>query len=149
MTTYDEIYDLFTQVVDDYELKELYDVSPRDFQTYLQGFLMLAIAEFSKCKKDLSDRDDEEAHFNVTLTDVEKTILSKLMHKVWLKKRISNVTQIDNPLNDRDFKTHSAAQNLNAKKEYYNVVTEECDRMISEYGYSNADWLNNPTLQSW
>ena len=81
MTTYDEIYDLFTQVVDDYELAELYNASVEKFQTYLQGFLMLAIAEFSKCKKDLSNRDDLEAHFNITLSDVEKTILSKLMHK--------------------------------------------------------------------
>lgn len=145
-TSYDNIYDLFLLMIDDYELTELYNADPTKFFTFLHGLLMLAIPDFSKCKKDLSLRDNENSTFLVTLNDVEINILAKLMTKYWLKRKIQDITQMQVKLNDRDFSHFSEAQNLTAKREYYNIVTEECDRIMSNYGYENAKWLNSPYL---
>ena len=82
-TQYTDIYDLFTMMIDDYELIELYQSSEEDFSTYLRGFSSLAISDFPQCKKDLSKRDDSANEFLIELDDIEKSILAKLMAKYW------------------------------------------------------------------
>ncbi len=141
MTSYSEIYDLFTMISDDYELNELYGKSENAFLSYLQGFLVFAISDFSRCKKDLSKRDNTTQMFEFDLSDLEKTILAKLMAKYWFKKKIQDVTQFQGKLNDKDFKTHSEAQNLTAKMNYYNMINEEADLDINKYLYDNSTWL--------
>lgn len=140
-TPYTDIYDLFLVIADDYELTELYEVSEDNFLLYLQGYLMLAISDFKRCKKDLSLRDRHMRAFLVELDDKEKSILAKLMAKYWFKKKIQDVTQFQGKLNDKDFKHHSEAQNLTAKRNYYDIIREEVDQDINDYGYDNADWL--------
>lgn len=141
ITEYSDIYDLFLVMIDDYELTELYEISEDNFTNYLQGFLMLAVGDFNKCKKDLSLRDKQMKAFLVELDDVEKNILAKLMVKYWFKKKIQDVTQFQGKLNDKDFKHHSEAQNLTAKRTYYDAIREEVDQQINDYGYDNSDWL--------
>lgn len=140
-TSYTDIYDLFLMIVDDYELTELYHSSEEDFTTYLQGFLILAIPDFRICKKDLKQRDDSSGTFLIELSDTEKSILAKLMAKYWFKKKIQDVTQFQGHLNDKDFKFHSEAQNLTAKRDYYNIIREEVDQDLNDYGYEHSDWL--------
>lgn len=57
---------------------------------------------------------------------------------------MQDVVQFQSKLNDRDFKTHSEAQNLSAKQNYYNIIREEVAQDITDYGYRNSDWLKNP-----
>lgn len=141
MTPYEEIYDLFMQRINDYQLVELFESSEEDFKKHLQGYLILAIADFPECKKDLDNRDDDEGVFNVSLSTIEKVILAKLMIKQWFVKHIQNVVQFEGKLTDKDFKTHSEAQNLTAKQNYFNVIREEVDQDKNDYGYRNAQWL--------
>jgi phage FluMu protein gp41 len=132
-TAFTEIYDLFLMVAKDYKLDELYNSSVADFSTYLQGFLIFAIADFTNCKQDLESRNDSEGTFTITLTTKEKVILAKLMVMAWLRSQIQNVTQFQLNLNDKDMKTHSAAQNLGAKKEYYATLREEASQDMMDY----------------
>lgn len=139
MTAYTEIYDLFLMTAKDYKLDELYNLSVDDFSTYLQGFLIYAIADFDNCKKDLESRDDVAGTFNVDLSTKEKVILARLMVMAWLKSQIQNVTQFQLNLNDKDFKHHSESQNLTAKREYYRVLREEVNQDMVDYGYKDLD----------
>ena len=139
MTAYTEIYDLFLMTAKDYKLDELYNSSVDDFTTYIQGFLIYAISDFTYCKQDLEARDDDAGTFDATLTTKEKIILTRLMVMAWLKSQIQNVTQFQLNLTDKDFKHNSEAQNLNAKKEYYAVLREEVNQDMLEYGYKDLD----------
>lgn len=139
MTAYTEIYDLFLMTAKDYKLDELYNSSVDDFTTYIQGFLIYAISDFTYCKQDLEARDDVTGEFDATLTTKEKIILSRLMVMAWLKSQIQNVTQFQLNLTDKDFKHNSEAQNLSAKREYYAVLREEVNQDMLEYGYKDLD----------
>jgi hypothetical protein len=139
MTAYTEIYDLFLMTAKDYKLDELYNSSVEDFTTYIQGFLIYAIADFTSCKKDLELRDDESGEFSVDLTTKEKIILAKLMVMAWLKSQMQNVTQFQLNLTDKDFKHHSEAQNLSAKRDYYANLREEVNQDMVDYGYKDLN----------
>lgn len=140
-TSYDSVYDLALMMIDDYELTRLYNDSQANFYTYMKGLLILSIPDFHKCKQDLSNRSDSTGTFNVTLTDLEKSILASLMTKYWLKKKINDATQIQNNLQTRDFKTFSQAENLKEKKNWYMNVVEEINHMITMYVINDSTWL--------
>ncbi len=80
--------------------------------------------------------------FDVTLTTKNKLILSTIMQKYWLQRDLNNVIGMKSFVSDRDFKRHSAAQNLNARRELYNMKTEEVSQMINDYGYDENDWTS-------
>lgn len=138
-TAYTEIYDLFLMISKDYELDELYNSSIANFSTYLEGFLIYAIADFTSCKQNLELRSDSTDTFSITLTTKEKVILSKLMVIAWLKSKIQNVTQFQLNLNDRDFRLHSEAQNLTAKSNLLALLREEVSQDMVDYGYGNLN----------
>lgn len=141
-TPYTEIFDLFTLRIKDFRLNALYNNGDgeADFNAYLQGFLILAIPDFSNCIQDLEDRDDTTGQFNQTLTTSSKVILSLLMVKKWLDKEIRDVTQMSLHLFDKDFKTYAEANNLKAKQDYATVLAEEISQKLVDYGYSNNSW---------
>ena len=68
MTSYGEIYEIFSQKITDYKLLELSD---NDVREMLHGWMISAIAKFKRCKTDLSDRNDELYRFNSDLLDTE------------------------------------------------------------------------------
>ena len=104
-TPYTDVYDFFMLQIEDYSLMELYEISEMDFQTVLQGFMLLAIEDFVHvCSQDLTDRDDVNFTFNIDLSEEHQVILSKLMVKHWLKKEVQDVLQMNWNLTDRDYR---------------------------------------------
>lgn len=140
MTPYTDLYDLFMMQVKDYNLNTLFQQSENNLNTYLQGFLILAIPDFNNCQQNLSDRNDTIGTFNFDLTDKEKNILSDLMIIRWLLKEIQDVTQMKNILNDTDFKMYSNANNLSSKQNYLSVLREMVSQEMSNYGLKYIDW---------
>jgi hypothetical protein len=65
-----------------------------------------------------------------------------MMVKYWMETQIQDIVQMSNHLQDRDFKTHSAAQNLRAKQNYLIQISERIDNRLIEYGYAVNDWTN-------
>jgi hypothetical protein len=63
------------------------------------------------------------------------------MKKIWLEKEIDNILQMNNLVQDRDFKTFSQGQNMKAKQERYVLMKEEVSQRLVEYGLNNSvDW---------
>lgn len=143
-TLFTEIYDLFMEQVDDYRLNALYgqDVlnDTTNLDTYLYGFMLLAIPEFSECNQDLALRSTVTKSFDETLTDINKKILSKLMVKEWLSKDIKDILAMQAKVQDVDYKTYSEAQNLTSRQASFTMFKEECSQLLIDYGYKNNPW---------
>ncbi|MFZ2992527.1 MAG: hypothetical protein WA061_02315 [Microgenomates group bacterium] len=141
-TPYSSIFDLFISQIEDYRLIDLYRDNPDSFTTYLTGFMILAIPEFSNCTQDLSLRDDTTHYFTDVITDENIKILSKLMVKEWLSKEVKDIMQMRWNLTDSDFKHYSEAQNTKSKQDLLLELKEECSQMLSDYGMKNNDWAS-------
>ena len=125
------------QKVDDYNLVALYQSSPTDFETYLEGFLIPSIAQFEKYNFSvLSDRNDTTKQFNQDLTIVEKNILALLMSQEWYRKELDTVDEWARLL-DKDFKSTSPAMTQREKRERFATSREEVSQMIVQYDIDN------------
>jgi len=67
-------------------------------------------------------------------------ILAEIMVKYWLQKTVQDVLQMNTFVQDHDYKTHSSAQNLESKRQYYNMKCEEVSQMLVRYEYKYNDW---------
>lgn len=141
-TTFDEIHDLTLLVIQDFKLDELYTSSPTNFNTTMDGLLIRSLADFTNCEQDLTDYNLTTRTFNLVLTLAEKSILSKLQVITWLDSKILDVLQLQNFLNDTDFKTFSAAQNLKAKMDAREILFEKVSQSMTDYGLKNVSWTD-------
>lgn len=143
MTPYDDILDLALMSISDYRLDKLAVEKPNDFKTVLTGFLIRGIANFDNCRKDLSNRDDNEKVFNFALNDIEKSILADWTVIMWLDKEINDVRQITAMLqNNKEAHRYSEASNLNAKLNRRIQLKEDVAYKQTKYSYSGKDWGN-------
>jgi len=136
-TTFTEIYDFFMTTITDYRLITLFNTSETDFNTYLSAWLIQAIPEFYNCDQSLAYATNE---FAVTLTQKNINILVLLMKKIWLEKEIDNILQMNNLVQDRDFKTFSQGQNMKAKQDRYVILKEEVSQKLVDYGLNGINW---------
>jgi len=144
-TPYVLINDLFMSQINDYRLISIYNEDvlndTTNLNTYLLGFMILAMPEFTSCTQDLSDRDDEtNMEFNFVMTDENKKILSKLMVKEWLAKELKDILQMRWNITDTDFKHYSEAQNTKSKQDVLSELREECSQLLIDYGLKHNDW---------
>lgn len=145
-TPYSDVFDLVMSQITDYRLIAMYQQDTlndtTNLDTYLLGFMILAIPEFSKCSQNLSLRDDTTMLFDETLTDVNKKILSKMIVKEWLQKEVKDILQLRLHVQDQDFKTFAEANNLNSKQSMLTLFKEECSQLLIDNYYENNDWTS-------
>jgi hypothetical protein len=137
-----DINDLFLTLIDDYRLNKLYEQSVSNFNTHLEGWLLFAIEDFADICTQPLVYDESTQEFSVTLTRKHKLILAQIMVKYWLHKEVFNVLQMNNMLQDRDYKSHSAAQNLREKQAALAGKEEEISQLLLDYEMGNNDWDN-------
>lgn len=147
MTSYDEILDLALISIEDYHLNRLSQNSPKDFNIVLEGFMVRGLANFENCVHDLSDRDDINKRFNFKLSEVEKSIIADYTVIAWLDKEINDVRQITGMMqNNKEAHRYSEANNLNAKINRRNQLTEEVATKKTTYSFNQSQWLNKNAL---
>lgn len=139
-TTYSQIFERFLTGVQDYNIDKLYSISPADMETYLTSFLIRAVPKFRGCLVNLSDRDDTTGQFNIDLSEIEQEILSQLITVEWLVKEVNDLKQMQQKLNDTDFRTYSEANNLKEKNNHMNATRERVEQLIVNYQIDNFDW---------
>jgi hypothetical protein len=139
-TEFNEIFDNFMMTVEDYRLIALFNTSETDFSTYLSGWLIQAIPEFTNCDQSL---DYSSSTFTETLTQKNITILALLMKKKWFERELENILQMTNVVQDRDFKMYSQANNMKEKRERLITLQEELSQKLVDYGLNySTDWAN-------
>ena len=87
-TLFSEIYERAASKIEDPTLALLPE---EDLEGMFHEWLMSAIAQFRKCKNDLSNRDEENKQFNVDLLDIDKEILAILIVRQWLAPQLNSV----------------------------------------------------------
>jgi hypothetical protein len=142
-----EIADLFLSRIDDYKLTAIYQASGSlVFINYVEPWLVDATIEFTPiCDQDLTyttSGSTAEGYFAQTLSTENKMILSQLMVRYWLSKTIQETLQLINVVNDKEFHTFSAAQNLKSKQDYYALKVEELDQLLGKYALRRTDFSN-------
>ena len=141
-----EIFDFFLTSVNDYKLTAIYQASGSlVLDQYMEPWLLNSVIEFDVCDQDLSytvSSGSSEGYFDATLTNKNQFMIVQIMTKYWLQKNIQNILQMDNLLQDRDFKMFSQANSLKAKQDYYNMKCEEISQRLNNYGYADNDWAS-------
>lgn len=132
MTSYEAIYDLAARKLTDFDLAAMNDV---DLEDTLHGYLVSAIANFRKCKTDLSDRDDELRRFNADLLDVEKEILAILMARAWLAPQINSTLLTSQVFSDKEAKYYSQAAHMSELLALDEKLKLEAQKLSRDYTY--------------
>lgn len=132
MTSYEAIYDLAARKLTDFDLAAMNDV---DLEDTLHGYLVSAIANFRKCKTDLSDRDDELRRFNTDLLDVEKEILAILMARAWLAPQINSTLLTSQVFSDKEAKYYSQAAHMSELLALDEKLKLEAQKLSRDYTY--------------
>lgn len=136
-TSYEIIYDRATRRLTDFDLAAMSDV---DLEDTLHGYLLSAIAQFRKCKNDLSDRDDELRQFNTDLLDVEQEILAILVARAWLQPRLQSVLLTNQVFSDKEQKFYSQSSHLSTLIELDEKLKLEAQKMSRDYTFSSGSY---------
>lgn len=138
MTPISEVIDLFLMLVNDYKLKQIFNLG--SLEQYAEPWLRMSIVEFDRVRTTQLSYDSLSKTFSETLTNEDLSILSQLMVKYWLTKEVNDVLAMENILQDHDFTRHSEAQNLDAKRALLNRQVEDCKQLLIQYGYDHFVW---------
>jgi hypothetical protein len=136
-----EVNDLFLTLIEDYRINLLYQTSGSSvLNTYLEGWLLYSINDFENiCTQSLA-YDTNTQQFAEILTRENILILAQIMSKYWLTKLVQDVLQMQNSIQDHDYKTFSQAQNLKEKRDYLNNKKEEISQILQDYAYKYNGW---------
>lgn len=137
-TPFEDVYDRALITIVDYKLNSLAQSDYNSFLLYMQGILVKSIPDFDECFTDLDyDLTIIQPSFENCLSNKEINILADIMVYNWFSGKINDVTQFQGHLNNKEFKTHSEAQNLKEKSEYLDRLREKYKQSIVDYQISN------------
>ncbi len=138
-TPFQDIYDKFLSLIEDYELALFNDF---DLAYLLSNYLSRAVSlDFKQCTKDLTNFDKEAEIFNIELTGEEQWIIANGMVLSWLEPKIKRERLLRDAISDRDYKESSHANQL---KELLNLEYTTRDKLrgyIISYTHNDFDGL--------
>lgn len=142
MTLYSDIYSVFLQKIYDISLANKLQIDVNAAETQMYGYLKSAMVRFDRCKQDLSKKDDILQKFNITLTDTEIEIISLFMCVEWLYPMISNILNLQNFLQDNEFKQFSSANFLDKKMQLKDQLESDAYDMMGRYDENNSNYTD-------
>ena len=133
-TAYEPIYNRALAKIQDFELANLSD---RDIEEMLHGWLMSAIAKFRQCKNDLKDRDEELRQFNVDLEDEEIEILAIMIVREWLSPQVHSTLLTRQIFSGKEQNYYSQAAHVKELMDMDNSLRIEAQKLMRDYTYNN------------
>lgn len=132
-TPYDKIYD---NVLPKFRSWEIPIMSEDEVKECLHDYLVPAIARFHVCRKNLSDRDDEQGEFNEILSDMEIEILGNYLLIEYLDSTyIRTPTILKSSLSSTDFNSFSSANMLDKLMAMHKTYVAENEALLSRYAW--------------
>lgn len=132
-TSYEKIYENVLPKLRSWEIPLM---SEEQVKECLHDYLVPAITRFHVCRKDLSDRSDEEESFNVVLSDMEIEILSNYLLIEYIDSEyIRTPTLLKSSLSSSDFNTFSSANMLDKLMAMHKTYLHENDVLLSRYSW--------------
>lgn len=140
MTSYETVYNAFSQKITDYVLLDLSDTDLRDL---LLRWLKSAIVKTKKCKNNLSDRDDELNTFNSELLDVEIEILASLMVVEWINPQLNSTMYTSQFFGGKDEKFYAQSNQIDGIRNLKKDMQVEARKLRRDYVTNTSSYLNN------
>lgn len=142
MTDFEDIYDLAKVTMIDYKLDNLAIKDYDAFLTYFRSLLTKGMCDFDGCLTSLDyTKVDDKYYFNNDLSSKEKSILAKLIIKIWWEQGIQDVRVYQPHMSSKNFKQLQESQSLKQKSEYKDKLDEDLGRDIINYQLDNMDKL--------
>ena len=135
MTSYDTIFERFTQKITDYKLLKLSD---NDVREMMWGWMISAISKFRRCENDLSQRDDEIQTFLVDLLDIEIEIIALLMVSEWLEPQLNSELYTSQFFGGKEEKFYAQANQLEKLIALKHRTDIAAKKLMRDYGYQKA-----------
>lgn len=135
-TPYEKLYENLLPKFRNYEI---YYLNAEEVKDYLHDYLVPAIARFHVCRKDLNDRDDLLARFNVDLSDMEVEILSNYLLLEYIDSTyVRTATLLKVNLSSTDFNAFSPANMLDKLMAMHKTYLAENETLLSRYAWMGA-----------
>lgn len=142
-TPYQTVYNAFLSKITDYNLSSMSDTL---LTNILRGYLGTAMVMFKNCKQDLTNRDDANATWNITLTDDEIEILALYMVDAWYNVKLNDDKALNQVLTDGDFQIHSQQAHTKTTMDLRDANYARIKKLIKDYQY-NGDLSGLSTNQ--
>ena len=134
MTTYQEIFALFTNKITDYRLPSL---TQDEAEFRMINFLNSSISRFTPyCQKDLNDKNDTLKQFNIDLSTLEKEILALMMVYEWTNSFVLSEEFLKQKLGAKDYQIYSPANHLEKLIQLRSSIQNDIDDLIKLYYYT-------------
>lgn len=130
----------------DYRMDNLYKVDEDAFYEFLSGFLINGVDIFNGCLTSLDWHEEiingkNMGVFDNPLSSKEVHILCLGVLAGWWEMNKNDITEFNNHLNTRDFKSYSGTANLKAKSDDLDKIYERIPYEITQYQLSNFSSL--------
>jgi hypothetical protein len=140
MTSYDTIYELFSQKITAYVML---DLSDEDLRVLMLHWLKSSIVKTKKCRNDLSNKDDGLQAFNIDLDDVEIEILACLMVAEWITPQLNSTAFTSQYFGGKDEKFFAQSNQINALRLMKKDMQIEARKLRRDYITNTSSYLNN------
>lgn len=139
-TPFQNIYDKFLSLIEDYELA----IIPDDELDYLLfSYLDRAVSlDFKQCRKDLTNYNKELKQFNEDLTGEEQWIIAYGMVLSWLESKIKRERLLRDAISDRDYEESSHANQLKELLNLEESTRKKLTEYILNYTFNDFDGLS-------
>lgn len=134
VTTFDEVFHVFLNSIQDYKIARLFRDDLRLAQDLIDTFFVRALPGFYNCTKDIVNLDEVNHAFRCKLDLREINIIVLHMEIAWMERVVNDITQMNLKITDSDFKTYSEEKNLKEKSAYLNGLREIVSQRMVEYG---------------
>lgn len=138
-TPFQDIYDKFLSLIDDYTLALITD---EELEDLLSNYLSRAISlDFKQCRKDLNNIDKTIKQFNDELSLEEQWIIANGMVLSWLEPKLKRERLLRDAITDRDYKETSHANQLKELMNLEEITKRKLKEYIISYTHNDFDGL--------
>lgn len=140
-TSYEKIY---ANLLPKFRSYDIPIMTLEEVEDFLYDYFIPSISRFHICRKDLTDRNDDLAQFNVDLSDMEIEILSNFALIEYIDSTyIRTPTLLKVNLSSSDFNAFSPANMLDKLMNMRETYRKENEALLSRYAWLGTKETGN------
>lgn len=140
-TPFADIYTKINILFEDDQLLSI--LTDEEYSELLELFLNKSKSVyFKRCKKNLSDIDDEAKQFNETLDDQEQWILAEGCKLVWVERQVNREEKMRDRITPKEYDRKSPANLLDKLILLKNNTKKSLNEMIIDYSFDEFKGFN-------
>ena len=138
-TSYEKIYDRFSQKITDFNLAEVDDYSLNEM---LLSWLNSSIVNVRKRTHNLSLRDDEAQEFQEDLSDLEIELLALGMKLAWIDQYLNSTENVLQFIGGKEEKFYAQSSHIAEIRAIKDENLREMNRLHNYHTYTNNSYFD-------